>query len=154
MVLGHGHFDHDGGFPRLARLRGRSGLPLTVHPHSADGPCQDIKTSRCSLTTKCDWLICAASRQQQTTNACGVTDFEFIAFWLTHVMSTAGTRKAVGLRCAPGPLGSQNFSPKTFAALRENFCARDLLAYPRRWPFIRYCQNGKGTGGPSEGCPR
>ncbi|WAJ44300.1 MBL fold metallo-hydrolase [Mycobacterium sp. Aquia_216] len=32
VVLSHGHFDHAGGFPGLARLRGRAGLPLTVHP--------------------------------------------------------------------------------------------------------------------------
>ncbi len=32
VVLSHGHFDHAGGFPGLARLRGRSGIPLTVHP--------------------------------------------------------------------------------------------------------------------------
>jgi 7,8-dihydropterin-6-yl-methyl-4-(beta-D-ribofuranosyl)aminobenzene 5'-phosphate synthase len=32
LVLSHGHFDHGGGFPGLARLRGRSGMPLTVHP--------------------------------------------------------------------------------------------------------------------------
>jgi 7,8-dihydropterin-6-yl-methyl-4-(beta-D-ribofuranosyl)aminobenzene 5'-phosphate synthase len=32
VVLSHGHFDHAGGFPGLGRLRGRSGLPLTVHP--------------------------------------------------------------------------------------------------------------------------
>jgi 7,8-dihydropterin-6-yl-methyl-4-(beta-D-ribofuranosyl)aminobenzene 5'-phosphate synthase len=32
VVLSHGHPDHDGGFPGLMRLRGRSGLPLTVHP--------------------------------------------------------------------------------------------------------------------------
>jgi 7,8-dihydropterin-6-yl-methyl-4-(beta-D-ribofuranosyl)aminobenzene 5'-phosphate synthase len=32
LVLSHGHFDHAGGFPGLARLRGRSGMPLTVHP--------------------------------------------------------------------------------------------------------------------------
>jgi 7,8-dihydropterin-6-yl-methyl-4-(beta-D-ribofuranosyl)aminobenzene 5'-phosphate synthase len=32
VVLSHGHFDHAGGFQGLARLRGRSGLPLTVHP--------------------------------------------------------------------------------------------------------------------------
>jgi len=32
VVLSHGHFDHAGGFPGLARLRGRSGMPLTVHP--------------------------------------------------------------------------------------------------------------------------
>lgn len=32
VVLSHGHFDHAGGFPGLARLRRRSGLPLTVHP--------------------------------------------------------------------------------------------------------------------------
>ena len=32
VVLSHGHFDHSGGFDGLARLRGRSGLPLTVHP--------------------------------------------------------------------------------------------------------------------------
>ncbi|MEN3263146.1 MBL fold metallo-hydrolase [Pseudonocardia sp.] len=32
VVLSHGHVDHDGGFPGLARLRGRNGLPLTVHP--------------------------------------------------------------------------------------------------------------------------
>jgi 7,8-dihydropterin-6-yl-methyl-4-(beta-D-ribofuranosyl)aminobenzene 5'-phosphate synthase len=32
VVLSHGHFDHTGGLGGLARLRGRSGLPLTVHP--------------------------------------------------------------------------------------------------------------------------
>jgi 7,8-dihydropterin-6-yl-methyl-4-(beta-D-ribofuranosyl)aminobenzene 5'-phosphate synthase len=32
VVLSHGHPDHDGGFPGLVRLRGRSGLPLAVHP--------------------------------------------------------------------------------------------------------------------------
>jgi 7,8-dihydropterin-6-yl-methyl-4-(beta-D-ribofuranosyl)aminobenzene 5'-phosphate synthase len=32
VVLSHGHFDHAGGFDGLARLRGRVGLPLTVHP--------------------------------------------------------------------------------------------------------------------------
>lgn len=32
VVLSHGHSDHGGGFPGLARLRGRIGLPLTVHP--------------------------------------------------------------------------------------------------------------------------
>ena len=32
VVLSHGHYDHAGGFDGLARLRGRSGLPLTVHP--------------------------------------------------------------------------------------------------------------------------
>ena len=32
VVLSHGHPDHDGGFPGLIRLRGRGGLPLTVHP--------------------------------------------------------------------------------------------------------------------------
>jgi 7,8-dihydropterin-6-yl-methyl-4-(beta-D-ribofuranosyl)aminobenzene 5'-phosphate synthase len=32
VVLSHGHFDHAGGFPGLARLRRRSGLPLTLHP--------------------------------------------------------------------------------------------------------------------------
>jgi 7,8-dihydropterin-6-yl-methyl-4-(beta-D-ribofuranosyl)aminobenzene 5'-phosphate synthase len=32
VVLSHGHFDHAGGFAGLARLRGRAGLPLTVHP--------------------------------------------------------------------------------------------------------------------------
>ncbi|MFB6783169.1 MBL fold metallo-hydrolase [Streptomyces sp. NPDC056352] len=32
VVLSHGHFDHAGGFDGLAKLRGRSGLPLTVHP--------------------------------------------------------------------------------------------------------------------------
>jgi 7,8-dihydropterin-6-yl-methyl-4-(beta-D-ribofuranosyl)aminobenzene 5'-phosphate synthase len=32
LVLSHGHFDHADGFPGLARLRGRSGMPLTVHP--------------------------------------------------------------------------------------------------------------------------
>jgi 7,8-dihydropterin-6-yl-methyl-4-(beta-D-ribofuranosyl)aminobenzene 5'-phosphate synthase len=32
VVLSHGHFDHAGGFEGLARLRGRSGLPLAVHP--------------------------------------------------------------------------------------------------------------------------
>jgi 7,8-dihydropterin-6-yl-methyl-4-(beta-D-ribofuranosyl)aminobenzene 5'-phosphate synthase len=32
VVLSHGHFDHTGGLGGLVRLRGRSGLPLTVHP--------------------------------------------------------------------------------------------------------------------------
>jgi 7,8-dihydropterin-6-yl-methyl-4-(beta-D-ribofuranosyl)aminobenzene 5'-phosphate synthase len=33
VVLSHGHFDHAGGFPGLARLRRRDGgLPLTLHP--------------------------------------------------------------------------------------------------------------------------
>ena len=32
VVLSHGHFDHAGGFDGLSRLRGRAGLPLTVHP--------------------------------------------------------------------------------------------------------------------------
>jgi 7,8-dihydropterin-6-yl-methyl-4-(beta-D-ribofuranosyl)aminobenzene 5'-phosphate synthase len=32
VVLSHGHFDHVGGLDGLARLSGRSGLPLTVHP--------------------------------------------------------------------------------------------------------------------------
>src|SRR5262245_37279645 len=32
VVLSHGHFDHAGGFDGLARLRRRSGLPLTLHP--------------------------------------------------------------------------------------------------------------------------
>ena len=32
VVLSHGHYDHAGGLDGLARLRGRSGLPLTVHP--------------------------------------------------------------------------------------------------------------------------
>jgi 7,8-dihydropterin-6-yl-methyl-4-(beta-D-ribofuranosyl)aminobenzene 5'-phosphate synthase len=32
VVLSHGHFDHAGGFDGLSRLRGRNGLPLTVHP--------------------------------------------------------------------------------------------------------------------------
>jgi glyoxylase-like metal-dependent hydrolase (beta-lactamase superfamily II) len=31
-VLSHGHLDHAGGFEGLARLRGRGGLPLTLHP--------------------------------------------------------------------------------------------------------------------------
>jgi 7,8-dihydropterin-6-yl-methyl-4-(beta-D-ribofuranosyl)aminobenzene 5'-phosphate synthase len=32
VVLSHGHFDHAGGFEGLAKLRGRTGVPLTVHP--------------------------------------------------------------------------------------------------------------------------
>jgi 7,8-dihydropterin-6-yl-methyl-4-(beta-D-ribofuranosyl)aminobenzene 5'-phosphate synthase len=32
LVLSHGHFDHAGGLPGLARLRGASGLPITLHP--------------------------------------------------------------------------------------------------------------------------
>jgi 7,8-dihydropterin-6-yl-methyl-4-(beta-D-ribofuranosyl)aminobenzene 5'-phosphate synthase len=32
VVLSHGHFDHTGGLDGLDRLRGRSGMPLTVHP--------------------------------------------------------------------------------------------------------------------------
>jgi 7,8-dihydropterin-6-yl-methyl-4-(beta-D-ribofuranosyl)aminobenzene 5'-phosphate synthase len=32
VILSHGHFDHAGGFPGLARLRKRSGMPLIVHP--------------------------------------------------------------------------------------------------------------------------
>jgi 7,8-dihydropterin-6-yl-methyl-4-(beta-D-ribofuranosyl)aminobenzene 5'-phosphate synthase len=32
LVLSHNHFDHAGGLLGLARLRRRSGLPITVHP--------------------------------------------------------------------------------------------------------------------------
>jgi len=32
VVLSHNHWDHAGGFAGLARLRRRSGLPITVHP--------------------------------------------------------------------------------------------------------------------------
>jgi 7,8-dihydropterin-6-yl-methyl-4-(beta-D-ribofuranosyl)aminobenzene 5'-phosphate synthase len=32
IVLSHGHWDHCGGLAGLARVRGRAGLPLTVHP--------------------------------------------------------------------------------------------------------------------------
>jgi 7,8-dihydropterin-6-yl-methyl-4-(beta-D-ribofuranosyl)aminobenzene 5'-phosphate synthase len=32
VVLSHGHWDHAGGFPGLARLRAGRDLPLTVHP--------------------------------------------------------------------------------------------------------------------------
>jgi 7,8-dihydropterin-6-yl-methyl-4-(beta-D-ribofuranosyl)aminobenzene 5'-phosphate synthase len=32
VVLSHGHFDHAGGLGGLARLRGRSGVPLIIHP--------------------------------------------------------------------------------------------------------------------------
>lgn len=32
LVLSHGHFDHVGGLGGLAALRGRSELPMTVHP--------------------------------------------------------------------------------------------------------------------------
>jgi 7,8-dihydropterin-6-yl-methyl-4-(beta-D-ribofuranosyl)aminobenzene 5'-phosphate synthase len=32
VVLSHGHFDHAGGIPGLARLRRRSGLPIVLHP--------------------------------------------------------------------------------------------------------------------------
>ena len=32
IVLSHGHFDHAGGFAGLSRLRGREGLPLSLHP--------------------------------------------------------------------------------------------------------------------------
>jgi 7,8-dihydropterin-6-yl-methyl-4-(beta-D-ribofuranosyl)aminobenzene 5'-phosphate synthase len=32
LVLSHGHFDHAGGMVGLARLRGRAGLPMAVHP--------------------------------------------------------------------------------------------------------------------------
>jgi 7,8-dihydropterin-6-yl-methyl-4-(beta-D-ribofuranosyl)aminobenzene 5'-phosphate synthase len=32
VVLSHGHFDHAGGFAGLSRLRGRAGVPLTLHP--------------------------------------------------------------------------------------------------------------------------
>jgi 7,8-dihydropterin-6-yl-methyl-4-(beta-D-ribofuranosyl)aminobenzene 5'-phosphate synthase len=58
VVLSHGHFDHAGGFPGLARLRGRSGLPLTVHPAvwtrrrlaSPGGPPNELPTlSRAAL---------------------------------------------------------------------------------------------------------
>jgi 7,8-dihydropterin-6-yl-methyl-4-(beta-D-ribofuranosyl)aminobenzene 5'-phosphate synthase len=31
VVLSHGHFDHAGGFPGLARPRRRHGLPITIH---------------------------------------------------------------------------------------------------------------------------
>lgn len=32
VVLSHGHFDHAGGLAGLARLRGRTGLPVVIHP--------------------------------------------------------------------------------------------------------------------------
>jgi 7,8-dihydropterin-6-yl-methyl-4-(beta-D-ribofuranosyl)aminobenzene 5'-phosphate synthase len=32
VVLSHGHFDHAGGMPGLGRLRGRSRLPMVLHP--------------------------------------------------------------------------------------------------------------------------
>jgi 7,8-dihydropterin-6-yl-methyl-4-(beta-D-ribofuranosyl)aminobenzene 5'-phosphate synthase len=32
VVLSHGHFDHAGGIPGLARLRRRAGLPMVLHP--------------------------------------------------------------------------------------------------------------------------
>jgi 7,8-dihydropterin-6-yl-methyl-4-(beta-D-ribofuranosyl)aminobenzene 5'-phosphate synthase len=32
VVLSHGHFDHAGGIPGLVRIRGRSGLPMILHP--------------------------------------------------------------------------------------------------------------------------
>lgn len=32
VVLSHGHFDHAGGIPGLARLRRRTGLPMVLHP--------------------------------------------------------------------------------------------------------------------------
>ena len=32
VVLSHGHFDHAGGIPGLARLRRRGGLPMVLHP--------------------------------------------------------------------------------------------------------------------------
>ena len=32
IILSHGHFDHAGGLDGLARLRRRSGLPITLHP--------------------------------------------------------------------------------------------------------------------------
>ena len=32
VVLSHGHFDHAGGIPGLARLRGRAGMPMVLHP--------------------------------------------------------------------------------------------------------------------------
>ena len=38
--------------------------PSQVHP-GADRTCQDIKTTGCSLTTECVWLIFAASRQAE-----------------------------------------------------------------------------------------
>lgn len=34
VVLSHGHFDHTGGLCGLARLYGRRGLPLTLHPEA------------------------------------------------------------------------------------------------------------------------
>ncbi len=34
VVLSHGHFDHTGGLSGLLRLRGRSGLPIVVHPNA------------------------------------------------------------------------------------------------------------------------
>jgi 7,8-dihydropterin-6-yl-methyl-4-(beta-D-ribofuranosyl)aminobenzene 5'-phosphate synthase len=36
VVLSHGHFDHAGGFPGLARLRGRLGMPITLHPFGVE----------------------------------------------------------------------------------------------------------------------
>jgi 7,8-dihydropterin-6-yl-methyl-4-(beta-D-ribofuranosyl)aminobenzene 5'-phosphate synthase len=34
VVLSHGHFDHTGGFSGLLRLRGRSRLPMVLHPNA------------------------------------------------------------------------------------------------------------------------
>jgi 7,8-dihydropterin-6-yl-methyl-4-(beta-D-ribofuranosyl)aminobenzene 5'-phosphate synthase len=46
VVLSHGHFDHAGGFDGLARLRGRSGLPLTVHPAVWTRRCLELPGGR------------------------------------------------------------------------------------------------------------
>ncbi len=109
-----------------------------------DRTCQDIKTTGCSLTTKYVWLIFAASRHHQ--RAFGVTDFQFINFWPTHVMSTAGTRKAVGLRCATGPMGSQNFPRRSLRSRKtsapETFSPSCAVGHP---PLPERQRNGRSV---------
>jgi len=54
-VLSHGHFDHAGGLQGLARLRGRTGMPITVHP-------EVWNRRRIMLPGPIEWLLPALSR--------------------------------------------------------------------------------------------
>lgn len=56
VVLSHGHFDHAGGIPGLARLRRRSGLPMIVHP-------MVWTARRVALPGRPEWELPALSRR-------------------------------------------------------------------------------------------
>jgi len=56
LVLSHGHFDHAGGFPGLARLRRRHGLPITVHP-------MVWSTRRVAIPGQPEWELPVLSRR-------------------------------------------------------------------------------------------